>query len=445
MRLSPARVILMAGGLPFLGAALLLAARRSGFGCGPLIAGRVSIPALAAALLMGAAGLLLWAAALRLDEARLRALLERLAPLAFGIGLALLLLEIMVRAAFPVERRTVENLRIAAHPVIGSWRPADSRYERFGHTFVTDGQGIVIRTPQGSTPPDGARRIMLLGDSFVEGQQVEPDENLSVQLEAALNAGQPGAAHVLNLGMSGFGPLRYLLVYRTFAPTYRPDVVIVMVFVGNDFSDDARLYHQDRILIGPDGAVAGLKPEVDLARREVWDARKGILHLERGDEPHLWPPRLPAVAAEQIAAPLCAALDAGSRGAGLPAEPEALRNVDAAIYRPLSAEDEQDVARTLGYLRTLHDEAAAAGAETIFVIIPEMTQVTGGDVVQATGRPQAILADFCAAGGYTCLDLLPIFSEHKDEGLYIVEDGHFSVRGHALAAEAIGALLSGQE
>jgi lysophospholipase L1-like esterase len=440
------RIILGTLSMACLAAGGFMLSHRSGFGCGPLILGRYSLPVLivlAGLLVAGGVGMV---ATLALSRERVAAIVSRLVLLGFGVVLALVAVEGVVRITQAEERPTVEKLRITSHEVIGSWRPANATLEWDGQTFETDGNGVIVRTPEGNAPPPGARRVMMVGDSYLEGVQVAPDENMSVLLGRYLGERGRETYHVLNLGMSGFGPLRYLLVYRTFAPAYRPDIVIAALYVENDFADDARLYHQGRIVTDEEGEIVGLRPEVDLERMEVWHARKGTLHLESEKRLHLWPPRLLDFARQKIVTPICVLLNARSQSAGVATVPEYLQHTDSAIYGPLAPEDVENVERTLGYLEALHREATDAGAEVYFVIIPEMHQVDGGVIAyQPSTQPQEILLTFCAEEGIRCLDLLPIFEEHKDETLYFPAEGHFTQRGHELAAQAIAAFIMKDE
>jgi lysophospholipase L1-like esterase len=79
-----------------------------------------------------------------------------------------------------------------------------------------------------------ALRIALVGDSFTEGLQVEDDETVSRRLESLLR----DRAEVLNFGVSSTGTSAQLLNYRKRVRPFRPDVVILMFFAGNDVQDN---------------------------------------------------------------------------------------------------------------------------------------------------------------------------------------------------------------
>lgn len=78
----------------------------------------------------------------------------------------------------------------------------------------------------------GAPRVVIVGDSFIEGLEVAPEENLGVRLERRL-----GEAEVITLGRGATGPGHYLETARYALARHGPDHVIVSFFLGNDFTD----------------------------------------------------------------------------------------------------------------------------------------------------------------------------------------------------------------
>jgi lysophospholipase L1-like esterase len=76
-------------------------------------------------------------------------------------------------------------------------------------------------------------RILMIGDSFIEGWGVEEPDRLSNLLEKAWGK------EALNFGTSGyFGPTQYYLLYKTLAKHFTHDEVIVGILPSNDFNDD---------------------------------------------------------------------------------------------------------------------------------------------------------------------------------------------------------------
>ena len=90
-------------------------------------------------------------------------------------------------------------------------------------------------------PPPNTRRIVLLGDSFSAGIEVELQETFQEQLESKLNSrlGTP-RYEVVNTGVPGYGTAQELLVYREYGRLYQPDIVLLEWFV-NDVVENSEL------------------------------------------------------------------------------------------------------------------------------------------------------------------------------------------------------------
>lgn len=84
-----------------------------------------------------------------------------------------------------------------------------------------------------SAKPSGEKRIVVLGDSFASSFGVPDSETFAKVMEAGLTSN----TEVLNFGVNGYGQTQELLLLQTRAIKYSPDLVIMLVYVGNDFDD----------------------------------------------------------------------------------------------------------------------------------------------------------------------------------------------------------------
>jgi len=86
-------------------------------------------------------------------------------------------------------------------------------------------------------PPDQRTRplIAIIGDSFIEGFSVDPNENLGARLRRTL----AGRADVYTFGKSGAAMSEYLAMARYVRRIYKPQVIIVNI-VHNDLHESVR-------------------------------------------------------------------------------------------------------------------------------------------------------------------------------------------------------------
>lgn len=123
----------------------------------------------------------------------------------------------------------------STNPILGFELKADTRsdhpdfistYERTNSHGQRDRERPVQK-------PDGVKRIMLLGDSVVEGYGLREDDTLSSQLEHLY---ADGSTEVLNFGVSAYCTRAEIELLKVKGLQFDPDVV-VLVFVENDFDN----------------------------------------------------------------------------------------------------------------------------------------------------------------------------------------------------------------
>ena len=96
----------------------------------------------------------------------------------------------------------------------------------------TNAHGLRDR-PRSIPKPEGVRRILLLGDSVVEGHGIPESQTIAHQWEALY---EDGRTEVLNLGISGYITRSEVELLEVKGLQFDPDVV-VLVFVANDFQN----------------------------------------------------------------------------------------------------------------------------------------------------------------------------------------------------------------
>jgi hypothetical protein len=97
-----------------------------------------------------------------------------------------------------------------------------------------------------------------------------------------------------------------------------------------------------------------------------------------------------------------------------------------------------------GVLRLFRDTLAAESVRFHVLIIPSLENIQDDAHFREAGVPheryfvnEEIAQRICDEEGIDSLDLRGIFLARRDEGLYLVADGHLSVRGNLLAARSL--------
>jgi hypothetical protein len=88
---------------------------------------------------------------------------------------------------------------------------------------------------------NAAVRVLVLGDSFMQGFLLADDETPPMCLERTLKKELGGPTSVLNTGVLGYGPEHYYNTLRAYCDRFRPHLVVVAVFA-NDFGDEKDVY-----------------------------------------------------------------------------------------------------------------------------------------------------------------------------------------------------------
>lgn len=121
------------------------------------------------------------------------------------------------------------------HPHLARWRPANDTFK----ALICNGDSVLIVTnshgardkERNRSNPSKRKRVVMLGDSFVEGYIVNAHQRHSDILED-----ETQHEH-LNFGLNGTSPINYYLTYKHLAKDFDHDVVTVGILPANDFED----------------------------------------------------------------------------------------------------------------------------------------------------------------------------------------------------------------
>jgi len=312
------------------------------------------------------------------------------------------------------------------------WR-ATGQWHVPGQTYVYYGAFLSPRQPPGVAPnvvqwnrggwhdadhdpqhPIAGTRILVLGDSYVEGIQVRLDELYHRQLERLLSEKGHVPVEAVAMGASGWGQAHELDALKTQGLGYHPSLVIAEFLAGNDVrnnnADLERLANEQM-------------------KRSSW-AREWFVDSLNGGL--LFP------------AFLFDRLDLGIRQSRGQQDP-----VDSDVYRvsPHTPPALWDAAwaRTAVLVRDMKGAADRAGAAFLLVVFTSPMEIEAW----VPGTPPAPhemdmrlparrMLGICAAQQVACLDLAPRFArlpKAEREQVHLAGDGHWSRVGHRLAAE----------
>ncbi len=82
-----------------------------------------------------------------------------------------------------------------------------------------------------------SEKIVIIGDSFIQANQVSPQDNIGMKCQQLLNEIAPTAQRkeVLSIGINGCGPAQYLEILKHADKHFGIDQAVIFIFVGNDF------------------------------------------------------------------------------------------------------------------------------------------------------------------------------------------------------------------
>jgi len=179
------------------------------------------------------------------SKQRSRALLRRLAGPAVAICATLLSLlagETIVRVLGrapgikPIQLGSYDCIyKRSTNPILGFELKADCRSDNpdFIQTYERTNSHGQRDTERTLDKPDGVRRVLLLGDSVVEGYGLRESETISRRLEDLY---PDGSTEVLNFGVSAYCTRAEVELLEVKGLRFDPDIV-VLVFVENDFDN----------------------------------------------------------------------------------------------------------------------------------------------------------------------------------------------------------------
>ncbi len=298
----------------------------------------------------------------------------------------------------------------------------------FSADIAINGAGLRDEEELGVKAPD-ERRILLLGDSLVLSVQVPFRQTFGELLEQQLNSRASGVHYrVINGGVQGYGPVEEQLFFRSIVDTVRPDLVLPVVFVGNDAEEAVG----SRGKLDPGRPATAVAADSFITRLRRLVRRSMVLQILR----------LRVLAVTDRLSPSLA-------------PPEPPLQSYAAQPAPRIADGLAIARQAMG---DINQTAVAAGARTAIVFMPARFQVDDADygrlrdIVDSSGgellRDSASLrfAQALAPLGLPELDVLPALrAALPGPDLFYQETVHLTPRGHEVVAEALARFIEDRQ
>lgn len=460
------------------GAAIL--AYRTGIQCGKYLWGLFPVPYVILAGVILSVSAAVGVAALRLPEATARQVGQRLLITVSSVVLTLGIMDITVRLTDPPLVYTtpfyteVDTLGYFYQPqsthrfLLEDWRFA---------AFRTDAKGIIIRGASNDPRPN-AHRIVFLGDSFTAAVQVMPEEAASVLVADKLAAAMGEEYQSLNLGVTGYSPIASYLAYQAMGEQFDPEIVVMMVFAGNDISDVAQQIAGSQVSFDANGDPVALQRGVNAAVTGFGDDTiyvDPVDHRARLVPRDVWHSGILRTLQYLVIRPACQLREFELNREKLEQRLVSLQSAKGhdynapcpwcdsladvslaenpnAIFKPEEFYTEQD-RRSIRIFEdtilSMKDRVESQGRRFLLVILPVNHQIyrqgadgkvfrgLAQDEIITSTAPQDIINELCRRESIDCMDMLPVFRAHDTEAIYWIRDPHLSPHGQALLAESI--------
>ena len=121
-------------------------------------------------------------------------------------------------------------------------------------------------------------RIVVYGDSFIQGEFSTLENTFTERLEAHVSKGLGFDVEVVNAGVAGYGPDQALLKMQDELAGLAPDLLVVAIFSGNDFGDMVR---NKLFRVGDAEALIETSFVIDADARRGMEVRSKELLLKR--------------------------------------------------------------------------------------------------------------------------------------------------------------------
>lgn len=373
----------------------------------------------------------------------LRLLLISTTLLLTSFTLAIALGEVILRLTHYGEAGRVDLTRFYEYDGFLGWRhkrnfSGDLITNEYHTTLSYNAEGF-RSLERRHAKPENVSRVVVLGDSFVDGYTVQVQDRLTEVLEARLGP----RFEVINLGVAGYSTDQELLLLEQEGWNYQPDVV-VLAFYYNDVWGNASPYlaNSDKI-----------KKPVFVTETD------GTLDLTNVPVPVPTPTlqdKLKVYALVRAAVKGNHSLYSLAIKVGMAPKPSPMlgwASWGPAEFGVYEASDRTSFRRawaiTQDLLRRMKQETAQRGARFVVFYVPTRVELSPEEwknsQIPANFDPYEVdnrLEEICKIEGVEYIDPSERFrAAIKNRSLYYLHDPHWNAAGHRLAGEILAEYL----
>ena len=348
------------------------------------------------------------------------------------------------------EVRDAEVGIIGTPSAAGWWTREGRGYVRFNADGLRDANRSMAK-------PAGVWRILVVGDSMVQGREVNADETFVAGLETRLNRCSRFAdrrVEVFNFGFGAYNTAAEIQLLRTRGWKYQPDEVLLALYVGNDINGNSAKLHP-RFAGGQDYGIPYLRFDGGLLALDMsFRDRPGFRAKLESPVHRILKDLVNRSAALQLLYYGRVQFQARWLGARQAADVDddngRLGGVHWPVLEPPRNADWEEAWRlTEAGVVLMRDEVEAQGARFRMVTIAMPDQVFLPREAKVPDYPQRRLEAFAARAGIGIITLLEPFREDfLGTGTYSHGfepaswgRGHLNRDGHRVAAEVIASRL----
>jgi hypothetical protein len=295
--------------------------------------------------------------------------------------------------------------------------------------------GFRTAKPVSTNKPNGIKRILFIGDSYTFGHGVQDQESYPSQLTTLLNT-QKERVEVLNAGVPGVGLDWYYMYLKEKAFAWNPDLIVVGIFLGNDLFDAT---YFDKTIRDSQGFPT------KIGTSEEYLDSDGTRTISKTPLRY----KIPILRNSHLF------LFVVERLYGHPLFYDSIvLNGSACFLRPDCRDLDSYISQAEKLIGGMKDIARAHNTPIVFALLPwelqfprRLMNLSQGNVASLNPQNRRHISEtfvrYCANSSLTCVDLLPSFEAYTgNKPVYFPQDRHWTVEGHAVAAQALLPMLT---